>query len=736
MSILEMSVSGAMMILAIVMIRALAMNRLPKKTFLALWGITLVRLLIPYSLPSALSVYSLLSGLSSPAKTGLMRNGGMAVQPDIVPMTGIGGVLPVSGTTNTLPIVKPYVLVWLVGVLACSLFFAAVYRKCHREFREALPVDNGFALNWLKEHPLRRTIQLRQSDRISSPMTYGVFRPLILLPKHTDWGDETALAYVLAHEYVHIRHFDAATKLVLAATLCIHWFNPAVWVMYVLANRDLELNCDEAVIRLFGERTKSTYAMVLIRMEETRSGLRPFCNNFSKHAIQERIIAIMKTKKITWLATFAALLLVVCVTTAFATNGQAAKDSNDTSAWNGVAWWTAEEYKAWLEQEKVNLQSVIGSQGWTPSTGWFIWTQEMVDETIAQYEQTLKGIENGLMVSKAVYDQTGNGTQIIMSYTFDDLAQSADYAEDDLFFTDNTHEPTQNELLDEYGNFGISFDTSGKMLYQGKLVRWFADFVELEEGAFATRYVYRNDEGTAYIHTVRDRIDNGDGSYDLFGSLLGIVPWEAGERDDFGFLFQGNQSVQATTAIGSEDSTGTTFEERFARYKNFGITYVEARGASRHGNVYLNGQLVSHFVDIAPNGDTFSFDSADHGGIHAYTDYDNNGNLIGVQEMMPDAIAADEQARQYMREESQQAFEQTIEALAPYLPFGLDCQMDFDTGRLTMTWESKSVRRFYDAKRGFFVANSLGDGVLDTEAIDLEAVYDDGNLTGLKIAEK
>ncbi len=114
------------------------------------------------------------------------------------------------------------------------------------------------------------------------------------------------------------------------------------------------------------------------------------------------------------------------------------------------------------------------------------------------------------------------------------------------------HEPTRDELLAEYGKFGISFDISGKMLYQNKPVRWFADFVELEEGALATRYVYRNDEGTEYIHTVRNRITNGDGGYDPFGPLLEIVPWEIGERDDFGFLFQGSQINATSESIGND----------------------------------------------------------------------------------------------------------------------------------------------------------------------------------------
>ena len=92
------------------------------------------------------------------------------------------------------------------------------------------------------------------------------------MPKKTDWTDETALRYVLEHEFVHIQRFDVLSKLLLIAAVCVHRFNPLVWVMYVLANRDLELSCDETVLRRFGGDVRAAYARVLIRMEAARGG--------------------------------------------------------------------------------------------------------------------------------------------------------------------------------------------------------------------------------------------------------------------------------------------------------------------------------------------------------------------------------------------------------------------------------------------------------------------------------
>ena len=464
MSLVQMSLAGAVLILAIVVIRALAIHRLPKTAFLVLWGVAVVRLLVPYSLHSTLSVYSLMARSAPTVEVG-------AAVPAVpfVPTPAVGYVpslpgmaaLPnVAAPTVTALRADPWTTVWLLGVAVCAAFFATAYWKCRREFRASLPVEEEYAIRWLEDHPISRTVEIRRSDRIAAPLTYGVLRPVILMPKNTDWSDRETLDYVLTHEYVHIRRFDAVTKLALTAALCVHWFNPAVWVMYVLANRDMELACDEAVIRRFGGETRSAYAMALIRMEEKRSGLTPFCSNFSKNAMEERITAIMKLKKASMLSLVLALALVLGVTSAFATSATPAKEEHfgttpatdvdadktddlvkvittishdvtftsyvdeDGNTWYSFdggktyevarddfmipfkiinfEFWTYDEYKEWLENEKVALQSVIGSSGWTPSLGDFVWTQEMVDQTIAMYEGVLENIKNGMFYSKAL----------------------------------------------------------------------------------------------------------------------------------------------------------------------------------------------------------------------------------------------------------------------------------------------------------------------------------------------
>ena len=315
MSLLQMSFAGGILILAIIVIRALAINMLSKKTFNALWGISVVRLMIPFSIPSVFSVYSLIDSHAP-------GNGLQAIR--VLPIGASGQEASMPGSiTNAANAVSTWTIVWAAGVLVCAVFFSLAYWKCWKEFQTSLPVGNDFTENWLSVHQQRRRISIRQSGRFSAPLTYGVLHPVILMPISTKWENTDSLEYVLAHEYVHIRRFDSIRKLVLIVVLCVHWFNPLVWVMYILANRDIELSCDEAVVRFFGENTKAAYARALISMEETRSGLTPLCSSFSKNAIEERITAIMKIKKTTVFSLVLAGFIVAGIATAFATSANA-----------------------------------------------------------------------------------------------------------------------------------------------------------------------------------------------------------------------------------------------------------------------------------------------------------------------------------------------------------------------------------------------------------------------------
>lgn len=315
------------------MVRALAINKLPKKVFVLLWDVVILRLLIPFSIPSVFSAYTfvkrsepLREAISEvPATEMITQVAGNPVNTgvNIGANAGMGTeVVTQSSATG----ISTVMIVWIIGCLLCAAYFTVSYLRCHLEFQTSLPLRNEFTVRWLRCHRLKRTIQIRQSDRISAPLTYGIIKPVILMPKKTDWENRQQLEYVLLHEYTHICRFDTVTKLIATLALCIHWFNPFVWAMYILFNRDLELSCDESVVRRFGEKSKSVYARTLISMEEKRSGLTPLYNSFSRNAIEERITAIMRTRRITIGILIVSVLVIVAIVVPFATS---AKDSEE-----------------------------------------------------------------------------------------------------------------------------------------------------------------------------------------------------------------------------------------------------------------------------------------------------------------------------------------------------------------------------------------------------------------------
>ena len=330
MSLFQMSVAGGVLILFIVVIRALAIHRLPKTTFLALWMIAALRLLLPFSIPLPFNIHIGLDVFSDVVQELPSGNIASTLPGDSPPSYDIGTAVPSPATEH----ISTFEILWLVGVLLLAIYFSISYFRSMRKFRMSIPDNTPYIQNWLTAHQISRPLVVRSSDLISSPLTYGILHPVILLPKKLDRNDQAALKYVLTHEYVHIRRFDAITKILFAAVLCIHWFNPFVWVMYVLANRDMELSCDAWVIRMMGAKNRSSYALMLIKMEERRNGMSALCSHFGKNAITERIEAIMKFKKTSTIACALALVVVVGATTAFAASANTATqpEQDDTSS--------------------------------------------------------------------------------------------------------------------------------------------------------------------------------------------------------------------------------------------------------------------------------------------------------------------------------------------------------------------------------------------------------------------
>lgn len=330
MSILQMSISAGILVMVVIIIRAVALNRLPKTMFLFLWAVSLCRFLIPVSIPSRFSIYSVVGEVFK------QKNTALHVIENILPMTSpVMEVTKQSISTvqKQTYSIAPITIIWFAGMLIMFIFLAIVYFKNYRELRFALPIPaNSFLDKWLIEHKLLRPIRIIQSDRITTPVATGMIRPRIILPKSLDMSDKQLLQYVLTHEYYHIRRFDILWKMLLAIALCIHWFNPMIWVLFLLVNRDLEISCDEMVIRHFGVEAKTTYACSLIRMAEQRSRFVSLSSGFSKNMAEERIISIMKYKKMTVRTFLITATLIVSLTAAFATTAVGAGNMQDNGS--------------------------------------------------------------------------------------------------------------------------------------------------------------------------------------------------------------------------------------------------------------------------------------------------------------------------------------------------------------------------------------------------------------------
>ena len=615
MSLLQMSFLGTVIILLIVVLRAVLINRLPKKTFLILWWIALIRLLVPFSIKSVTSIYSLLQSIYSdinPVRTAqtttfLPIHGNM---PEIA--NGLSEAM--VQRTESISILS---VIWLAGLLLCFGFFAVSYIKCYREFRFSLPVENDILEAWKEKHPLKRSLSIRQTETIAAPLSYGVIHPVILMPKNTEWKNIYQLRYVLEHEYVHIRRLDMLTKLIMIAAVCIHWFNPLVWVMYILFNRDLELSCDETVVRRFGMDIKSVYATALISMEEKKSGLTPLCNSFSKNAIEERIRAIMKIKKTSKFAVIISAVLVICVTGGFATSASSLEKNTETAQENGettvalnevniredeslsssdVEWWTAEEYAKWLDEEKEVLQSMIGEKAYTGGDGWFVWTQEKVDETIALYEDNLQKIKDGMKLSKSSDDAVG----ITMAYSPENIEYAKQEAETVTENKDSNENVFSEEQLSEYAKAGITYQKeTGFLMYDGKTIGYFRD--EFKPGTYT---ISSKRGGTLRVEVQRENygtitdVKAEPLSDDFWSEPAVLVESSGGEAvtaDEMkGSVFEegGSENIAADDMgeYSSEEGKGLNIAVP-QEYADYGVS------CDAQGNWVYNGKIIADLYD-------------------------------------------------------------------------------------------------------------------------------------------
>jgi len=242
------------MILVIAGLRALLQNRLHRTVFLLLWLLAALRLVIPVMMPSGVSVYNLLPQRSFDYAVCIIDAQEEQVYKDPSNLADTDGFTVEQETLPHSDMIIRWG--WFTGSAMCFLYFLWIHIRARLRYRFALPEEGPAFLG---------NIRLKRSDQIASPLVYGFFRPVILLPYDFPEKDSPEYEQVLQHELTHVRSGDLWYKLGILLVTCIHWFNPLVWLMLHLSTQDLELRCDARVIRKLGK--KKAYAIALLKAE-------------------------------------------------------------------------------------------------------------------------------------------------------------------------------------------------------------------------------------------------------------------------------------------------------------------------------------------------------------------------------------------------------------------------------------------------------------------------------------
>ena len=263
-TLLDMSLTGGIVILCVLAAR-LALKRAPKVFSYALWAVVLFRLLCPVSLSAGIS---LLGALNAPARQASPAVSTVTyvrpAQPEeLQPQTDLPVSQPVSRPVATTSPVPPEQAkqpvdwtavaswVWLAGVAAMAGYSMIALFRLRRKLVGVFHLGDNLYL----------------ADYISTPFVLGLFRPRIYLPSTLTRRE---LGCIIRHEQYHIRHGDHVVKVLAFAALCLHWFNPLVWAAFVLAGRDMEMRCDEAVVKALGEDGKADYSATLLALSTGR----------------------------------------------------------------------------------------------------------------------------------------------------------------------------------------------------------------------------------------------------------------------------------------------------------------------------------------------------------------------------------------------------------------------------------------------------------------------------------
>lgn len=319
--LLNMSITASWLIVAVVVLR-LVLKKAPKWINCVLWALVAVRLICPFSFESKVSLVPDVQPMPQAAEeyqVQLPPEGAVTVYPNIDGTTDPDAAIVVTSESGlVIDVADIAAAVWLAGMVVLLLYAAISYLRLRRRVSAAMPIGNKV---WF-------------CDAVESPFILGFFRPRIYLPSGIAEGD---MEHVLAHEQAHLKRRDHWWKPLGYVLLAVYWFNPLIWVAYILLCRDIELACDEKVINR-PDTDRKAYSEALLACSVKRSAITACPLAFGEVSVRGRIKSVLNYKKPAFWIILVALVACIVVAVCFLTDpvGQEAEEQGSISATSGA----------------------------------------------------------------------------------------------------------------------------------------------------------------------------------------------------------------------------------------------------------------------------------------------------------------------------------------------------------------------------------------------------------------
>ena len=475
MPIYLMALYGSVMILIIIVLRKLLKDRMPKFVFPIFWTLVLIRLIIPFSLSSPISAPVPKFNLEMPDQYSSYAQ---YILPGTYDTSKTIKDIQIESSTNIaiasdsgyyfnsqLNMANILLIIYLSGVIITASILLYQRHNYYKNLKDSFLVEHNETINEILRSMSIGHILVFTNDHIASPLVSGILNPRIYLPSGMNFDDRQLLGNIFSHEAMHIKRKDNLTKIFMLIAICLHWYNPLVWIMSKCLSSDIETACDVAVLDKRTEDERKDYARSLLSMAITGNRSSLLYSAFSKTEVEKRIRNVLNYKRASAFIIMISVVLLFCSTVVFATGGQAP------------------------------FENYLSSFCKSSSSKWGV--EAVITRDVNLGERAQKRADN--VIFYCLDDDKTNDPDILKDKIATSLAKefgvekNAFKAEIILCLDDETKES-------EYKTHGITKDRNGFYLFNKEPVRCYVDEML---GSIQTK-----DSGTVDIEITRDRLGN------------------------------------------------------------------------------------------------------------------------------------------------------------------------------------------------------------------------------------